>query len=191
MTRAGINACVQSEQVCAYAIGALAPTDRAAIEAHLKDCADCRDELQTLRSTVAKFVAWPTDVVRSPASLWDRIAQRVTAETGAAPLPDTREWIEPEWEQVAPGISCKLLATDRTADRVSMLVRLEPNTTYPSHTHASVEELHLLHGELWIDDRKLFAGDYNLGHPGQTDLRVWSETGCTCVLVTSPSDQLR
>jgi hypothetical protein len=68
------------------------------------------------------------------------------------------------------------------------LVRLAPGTAYPPHRHAGVEELFLLHGELWIDDRKLYPGDYNRGEPGAADERVWSETGCTCVLITSPSD---
>ena len=72
-----------------------------------------------------------------------------------------------------------------------MLVRLAPGASYPAHTHAGVEELHLLHGELWIDERKLLPGDYNYGAPEASDQRVWSETGCTCVLVTSTRDILR
>jgi anti-sigma factor ChrR (cupin superfamily) len=100
-------------------------------------------------------------------------------------------WSALEWEHVAPGIFCKLLATDTEKHRVSMLVRLVPGGTYPAHTHADVEELHLLEGELWIDERKLRPGDYNRAEPGTGDERVWSETGCTCVLVTSTRDALR
>jgi anti-sigma factor ChrR (cupin superfamily) len=92
---------------------------------------------------------------------------------------------------VAPGISCKLLATDTERDRVSMLVRLAPGVAYPPHRHAGQEELHLLHGELWINDRQLYPGDYNRAEAGTADQRVWSGTGCTCVLITSPSDVLR
>src|SRR5207253_4864566 len=84
----------------------------------------------------------------------------------------------PEWEQVSPGIECKLLAADTERHRVSMLVRLAPGASYPAHIHAGIEELHLLAGELWIDDRKLVPGDYNYGAPGASDDRVWSETGC-------------
>ena len=99
-------------------------------------------------------------------------------------------WAEPDWEEVAPGIACKLLATDAETGTVSMLVRLAPGTDYPPHTHAGVEELHLLDGELWIDDRKLHPGDHNRAEPGTSDARVWSETGCTCVLITSARDVL-
>lgn len=91
-------------------------------------------------------------------------------------------------EEVAPGISCQLLATDTVKDRVSMLVRLGPGVDYPPHIHAGTEELHLLQGELWINDRKLYPGDYNRADLGTADQRVWSETGCTCVLITSTRD---
>ena len=64
-----------------------------------------------------------------------------------------------------------------------MLVRLAPGASYPAHTHAGPEKLHLLDDELWIDGRKLVPGDYNYGAPGARDESVWSETGCTCVLV--------
>jgi anti-sigma factor ChrR (cupin superfamily) len=130
-------------------------------------------------------------MLRPAPSLWGRLAVRIAAESGGEPaLPSTAPWTEPEWEEAAPGIACKLLATDVENDRVSMLVRLAPGTEYPPHIHAGVEELHLLRGELWIDDRKLHAGDYNRAEPGTRDRRVWSETGCTCVLITSPADIL-
>jgi anti-sigma factor ChrR (cupin superfamily) len=184
--------CAQTEQVSAYALQALPAADVPAIEAHLATCAQCRAELESLRQTIDSFVAWPTDVLRPTRSLQERLALRIAADTGGEPVPPPpRTWSEPEWEEVAPGISCKLLAKDPERHLISMLVRLIPGASYPPHTHAGVEELHLLDGELWIDDRKLFPGDYNRGEPGTGDQRVWSETGCTCVLITSTRDVLR
>jgi anti-sigma factor ChrR (cupin superfamily) len=185
------NPCEQSEVTCAYAAQALAPSEVAAAEAHIAACADCRRELEGLRPAVDRFVAWPTDVLRPTTSLQARLAARIAAETGKHVPPPAPRWSEPDWEQVAPGIECKLLATDTERHRVSMLVRLAPGASYPAHTHAGVEELHLLDGELWIDERKLYPGDYNYGAPGAGDERVWSETGCTCVLITSTKDTLR
>jgi anti-sigma factor ChrR (cupin superfamily) len=181
----------QSELLFLHAVQALPPGEARAVDAHLSVCAVCRRELKTLRPVVDSFATWPTDVLRPAASLWPQIAQRIAAETGGRPfVPPPDGWIEPVWKEVAPGISVKVLATDLERHRVSMLVRLAPGTDYPPHTHAGVEELHLLQGELWIDDRKLFPGDYNRAEPGTSDARVWSETGCTCVLVTSTQDAL-
>jgi anti-sigma factor ChrR (cupin superfamily) len=186
------NHCDQAELVSAYAVQALPSSDVPAVEAHLSSCSRCRQELEALRPVIDSFVSWPTDVLRPAASLQGRLARRIAADTGRDPvLPAARQWSEPEWEEVAPGIFCKLLATDTEKHRVSMLVRLAPGVDYPPHTHAGVEELHLLDGELWIDDRKLYPGDYNRAEPGTGDKRVWSETGCTCVLITSTEDVLR
>jgi anti-sigma factor ChrR (cupin superfamily) len=185
------NHCEQAELVCAYAIQAVPPGEAAAIEAHIASCAQCRRDLETLRPIVDAFVSWPTDVLRPAASLQTRLARRIAVESGGEPvLPVMRQWSEPAWEQVAPGISCKLLATDTEKHIVSMLVRLAPGADYPPHKHAGIEELHLLDGELWIDERKLYPGDYNRAEPGTGDKRVWSETGCTCVLITSTKDVL-
>ena len=184
--------CEQSEATCAYAAQALAPSEVAAAEVHIASCPECQRELESLRPVVDRFVSWPTDVLRPTTSLQGRLALRIAKETGKQPvLPPAQQWSEPEWEQVAPGIECKLLATDTGRHRVSMLVRLAPGASYPTHTHAGVEELHLLDGELWIDERKLVPGDYNYGAPGAVHHHVWSETGCTCVLVTSTKDVLR
>jgi anti-sigma factor ChrR (cupin superfamily) len=183
--------CAQVERVSLYAVRALPANEASAVEAHIAGCPDCRQTLDSLRPVIDSFVSWPTDVLRPAESLWGRLAQRIADETGGVPLPAApSQWSEPEWEEVAPGISCKLLATDTENDRVSMLVRLGPGVDYPPHSHAGLEELHLLQGELWINDRKLYPGDYNRAECGTADQRVWSETGCTCVLITSPRDVL-
>jgi anti-sigma factor ChrR (cupin superfamily) len=185
------NSCNQSAQVCAYVMQALPEKEALAVQAHLASCSHCRQELETLRLVTESFVSWPTDVLRPPASLQERLARRIAAETGNAPVPPpARQWREPAWDEVAPGIFCKLMATDTEKHRVSMLVRLLPGVDYPPHTHAGLEELFLLDGELWINDRKLYPGDYNRAEPGTGDKRVWSETGCTCVLITSTQDVL-
>lgn len=181
--------CERAELVPLYALRAVPASELSLLEAHLPTCPECRQELEALRPVIDSLTSWPTDVLRPPQSLWSRLASRIGAESGdEAALHGTASWRELEWEEVAPGISCKLLATDPERDRVSMLVRLAPGSAYPPHRHAGTEELFLLDGELWIEDRKLRAGDYKRSEPGTADNRVLSETGCTCVLITSPGD---
>jgi anti-sigma factor ChrR (cupin superfamily) len=185
------NRCDQAAQASAYVMHALPPDEAAAFGAHIVSCSECRQELETLRPIADSFAFWPHNVLRPPASLRERLARRIAADTGGEPaVPPRQQWDEPAWEEVAPGIFCKLMATDTKGHRVSMLVRLLPGVDYPPHTHAGLEELFLLDGELWIDDRKLYPGDYNRAEAGSGDKRVWSETGCTCVLITSTHDRL-
>jgi anti-sigma factor ChrR (cupin superfamily) len=180
------------ERVSLYALQALPAGELPAVEAQIAACVECREELDALHPVIGSFVSWPADVLRPPTSLWDRLARRIAAETGQEPVsPAPRRPAEAEWEEVAPGVSVKLLATDAENHRVSMLVRLAPGTDYPPHRHAGSEELHLLGGELMIDDRKLYPGDYSRAEAGSVDRRIRSETGCTCVLITSPKDVLR
>jgi anti-sigma factor ChrR (cupin superfamily) len=191
MTTPTRKGCEHSGRLGEYALQALPVAERAAFEAHVEGCRECREELAAMQPVIDALAEWPTDVLRPSTPLWGRLAKRIAPDSVAEAAPDGHWAGEPEWKQVAPGISCKVLATDAANERVSMLVRLAPNTAYPAHEHAGVEELHLLAGELWIDDRKLHAGDYNRAEPGTGDTRVWSETGCTCVLVTSFRDILR
>ena len=183
--------CGKGELACAHALQALPGDEGPRFEAHLQSCWQCRREIDALRPVIDTFAAWPTDVLRPPVPLQTRLAARVAAAArGDSLLHRGALEPEPQWGQVAPGISCKLLATDTERHMVSMLVRLVPGGNYPAHTHAGLEELHLLAGELWIDERKLYPGDYNRAEPGSGDKRVWSETGCACVLVTSTKDVL-
>jgi anti-sigma factor ChrR (cupin superfamily) len=152
MTTSDRELCEQIETTCAYALQVLPRSEIAAVEAHIASCPDCRRELRSLRPVVDSLISWPTDVLRPTRSLQERLALRIAEETGNQPVLPARQWSEPEWEHVAPGIECKLLATDTERHRVSMLVRLAPGANYPAHTHADVEELHLLDGELWTDE---------------------------------------
>jgi anti-sigma factor ChrR (cupin superfamily) len=193
VTVASKTRCEQTERVAEYALRALPARESSTFEAHVEVCPACREELVAVRPVIDAFVDWPTDTLRPTTPLWGRLAERIAADSGDRPSPEPEvRWAEePAWREVAPGISCKLLSTDETHDRVTMLVRLAPGVAYPPHSHAGVEELHLLDGELWIDERRLRPGDYSRAEPGTADARVWSETGCTCVLLTSPSDILR
>ena len=138
-------------------------------------------------------VAWVMNLARAAGLAWRRGKEaRFKAEAGFAIDTTAKSgWRDSGWDDVAPGISVRLLATDEQRHMVSMLVRLVPGGEYPPHSHAGVEQLHLLEGELWIDERKLYPGGYNRAEPGTGDKRVWSETGCVCVLVTSTRDALR
>jgi anti-sigma factor ChrR (cupin superfamily) len=177
--------------VCLFALQALSPGEIAAVEAQISSCEDCRKEIETLRPIVHSLVGWSTDVLRPAESLWDRLANRIASETGTRPfVPPLETPVKSEWEESAPGIHVKILALNAENESVTMLVRLDPGIDYPGHTHAGVEEVHLLHGVLKVNERTLYPGDFIHAEPGSVDHRVWTETGCTCFLVTSTKDTL-
>lgn len=174
-----------------FVLQALPAHEMASVEAQVSSCEDCRREIEALRPVVRSFVGWPTDVLRPPESLWGRLAKRIASEDGTQPfVPRSNVPAKPEWEEAAPGIHVKILAKNADNDSVSMLVRLDPGTDYPAHRHAGVEELHLLDGILKVDERTLYPGDFIHNEADTVDHRVWSESGCTCFLMTSTEDAL-
>lgn len=195
MTTGDGAGCERTQELAEVTLRGLTEAEESELETHVKECSACCEELRGIRSVVEALQDWPTEILRPSTQLWSRLAKRIASDASSAtPLPSDSgsvRWAgEPEWREVAPGISCKLLSTDAGSERVTMLVRLAPGVPYPPHRHAGVEELHLLSGELWIDRRKLHPGDCSRAEPGTEDARVWSETGCTCVLITSYSDVL-
>ncbi|HEY6443876.1 MAG TPA: cupin domain-containing protein [Candidatus Acidoferrales bacterium] len=174
-----------------FALQALSSSEMASVEDQILSCEDCRHEIETLRPIVRSFIGWPTDVLRPAESLWGRLAKRIASEAATVPfVPPLEAAGKPEWEEAAPGIHVKVLARNADIDSVSMLVRLDPGTDYPAHRHEGTEELHLLHGVLKVDERTLYPGDFIHSEAGSVDHRVWSETGCTCFLMTSTEDAL-
>lgn len=174
-----------------YVLKALPPSEMSDVADHISDCERCREEMKTLLPVVESLAAWPNDLLRPLPSLWDRLAQRIAQEAGKEldPTPARIPNI-PEWEEAAPGISVQLLSTDDESQRVVMVVRLAPGSNYPPHRHAGVEELYLLAGVLIIDEKTLYPGDYVRADAQTFDHRVWTKTGCTCILVTSTEDEI-
>jgi len=80
-------------------------------------------------------------------------------------------------------------ARAQVSDAVARL-KIAPDllATIGSSALPGVPWARLLDGELLVDDKKLYPGDYLRSEPGTMDRRVWSETGCTCVLLTSFRD---
>jgi len=178
------------DAVFLYALQALGSSEIPEVEAQIAACIQCQQEIDAVRRVTQSFVSWPTDVLRPPVSIWTKLSKRIAEETGESQVVPSHSAQKLEWDEAAPGISVKILSTDNDKQQVTMLVRLAPGTDYPPHRHAGREELHLLDGELMIDEKKLYPGDYIRAEAGSVDHRVWSDTGCTCFLITSTEDQI-
>lgn len=174
------------DSVYLYLLQALSPNETLPVEWQIFTCEDCIREVSSLRPVIQSLVSWQTDLLRPASSLWPRVAQKIGEDTRNQPiLAPVDLGITPFWEDVSSGISCKVLATDAGNSRVSMLVRMNPETGYPPHCHADVEECYLLHGELMVNEKMIYPGDYYRAEAGSIDHRVWTQTGCSCVLLTS------
>ncbi|OQW75297.1 MAG: hypothetical protein BVN35_08795 [Proteobacteria bacterium ST_bin11] len=81
------------------------------------------------------------------------------------------------WQEIAPGLWKKPLWQDGA--RESCFYRLEADTYYPAGVHQGEQEYMMLEGDLFIDDRLLRAGDYQIAEAGSKHQEVYSDVGAT------------
>ena len=134
--------CERSSSVASYALALLNRTEAQLMGAHLAVCPECQREYNTVSGLTDALTSSRMQELPAPTPLWERlmdriahISQHTVAASAALPLASSpaNGWQEPQWKEVARGITCKLLSTDDEMNRVSMLVRLAPSTTYPPH----------------------------------------------------------
>jgi anti-sigma factor ChrR (cupin superfamily) len=83
--------------------------------------------------------------------------------------------------KIASGVLVKDVAA--TDGWEMQIVRCEPGTRFPVHTHEGPEFLFVLEGELVQAGRRLGPGWASVASAGTVDEDVHSETGCVFVLV--------
>lgn len=131
------------------------------------------DLSRALLDAIAPITPAPERTTAMHARILDRVRQDL--KEPAADLvtvsKDAGEWVE-----TGPGNSIKMLRTDD--ETLSMLARLDPGTTFPSHSHSADEETMVLEGEAWFGDIHLVAGDYHLAPAGTVHGEVRTATGC-------------
>jgi anti-sigma factor ChrR (cupin superfamily) len=83
-----------------------------------------------------------------------------------------------EWKFSAPGVSKKILRYDEvTGGEMTLLLKFEPESTYPAHNHPGGEEIFILEGDLRVGREELGVGDY-LYTPPEGKHAVSSRSGC-------------
>ncbi len=170
----------------ADAIGALDPDERRELEARL--------------------AALPPEVRTDVAHLYDASVELAASAGGEAPSPGVRDALlariaapsnhtiaatEGEWTETAvPRVRMKILAIDRTRDRVTMLIKGEPGARYPAHRHSGPEECYVIRGSLVVEGRLLRAGDFHHAEGDSDHGELWTDEGVEVLLVASASDYL-
>lgn len=162
-------------------------------------------EVRSLRDAAAGLAeAGPRAKPRR--DLWPAIRARVApARTAAVPPQVWKRWRSTDTNEAAmvpagegtfeptdiPGITVRRLAVDEEADRVTMLVRMEPGTAYPAHRHGGAEECYVLEGDLRVGDAlTMHGGDYQRMDAGSAHPVQSTERGCLLLVMSSRHDEL-
>lgn len=189
------------EQAALYALDLLEPHEARDFELHLSaGCPVCASELRTFRQTTA-LLPLGLPLSKPPS----RVREKLLARVQGTPESEARRSAEivaavglhivrsgqGSWEPTGvPGVSFKPLYIEPSQESVTMLVRMEPGSTYPRHRHAAIEHCFVLEGDLRIGELVFRAGDYQC-NASETIHEVSStEQGNLLLIVASPHNEL-
>jgi len=207
---------VALENAALYALGVMPPDESREFEAHLATgCSFCDEELRANQGTLGEVGETVAESAPGPSpGLRDRLVSRVSQAAQAHPPEGSEEfqvwkpWSdapgkacspgvfivrggEGDWQPtVHPGVAVKRLAVDPERDYITMLVRMEPGSSYPSHRHAGAEECFVLEGDLKVGDQTLRSGDYQCARSGSEHTVQSTENGCLLFIISSQNDEL-
>jgi anti-sigma factor ChrR (cupin superfamily) len=95
------------------------------------------------------------------------------------------------WEETGvEGIQVRRLFVDQEHDRMTVLFRMAPGSSYVPHRHEGPEECYVLEGELHVDDDLVLrAGDYQRAEGGSRHGVQRTESGCVILVTCSMHDE--
>lgn len=95
-----------------------------------------------------------------------------------------------EWQECgSPGFLIQPLLEDEGAGLRTWLMKVEPGAFASAHSHAEVEQLYILDGELYDDDASYGVGDYVVRAAGAEHISG-SREGATVLVVYSRVERL-
>jgi len=82
------------------------------------------------------------------------------------------------------GVRMRHLLADRRSNRRTIMLDISPGAALPDHSHAGIEEVFMISGDLRIAGTVLQAGDYIRIDPGAEHGVPWTQDGCVCIVIS-------
>jgi quercetin dioxygenase-like cupin family protein len=169
------------------AIAAIAPEEIQSVEEMAGSSPEIEKELRSLRETAATL-AYAETPLNIPARLKQRLFNRIQQETEVADFVALRS-SELKWKpHPVKGLMMAVLKIDREKREMSALIRAEVTVDYPSHRHATGEEIFMLAGELIDRGVTYQSGDYLYSKAGSVHSPS-AIAGCMFFVKTSLDDK--
>jgi anti-sigma factor ChrR (cupin superfamily) len=184
-----------------YALGLLSEVERQWVEQQVRDCPELAVELAQYETTLTAIPyaaeQLPSDAVIQDikGKLFDRLnlplpvmrAEATSAST-VVPFMTVRSG-QLQWQAGrVPKVEIAVLYTDTVRRERVGLLRAAPGMEYPPHTHAGVEEIYMLSGDLVLEGILYGPGDYIRSTPGSRHAPSYSTEGCMFFFRTAIDD---
>ena len=153
--------------------------------------ASTKDEVASFQDVVQEL-AFSGPAIAPPASLKARLMARIAQEPQEQAEGTGFSFVRSQdvsWQELAPGLSMKVLFHDAAGARTTMLLRLAPGGTLIGHRHPQVEEFYVLEGSCLCAGELLQVGDYHRAEVGTVHSVTSSEQGCLALVMTSSKNE--
>jgi anti-sigma factor ChrR (cupin superfamily) len=190
------------DRLTLYSLDLLDAPDSENVSRHLDEgCPVCRKEVAEIRETFARSLIAGLELRQPPVGLRRRVLE--AAHSAPAATQVWKKWEhspnsalhvvrrgEGDWELVAPGVRARQLYVDRERESITMMVRMEPGSSYAPHRHAGPEQCYVLEGDLFDGAGIFQAGDFQCAAEGSIHGIQSTRNGCLLLIVSSLHDQL-
>ena len=181
-----------TELAALYALQALGDDAQRQFAHSLKTAsASTKDEVAAFQEVVQEL-AFSGPAIAPPASLKERLMARIAQEPQEQAEGTGFTFVRSQsvaWQELAPGLSMKVLFHDAAGARTTMLLRLAPGGTLIGHRHPQVEEFYVLEGSCLCAGKFLQVGDYHRAEAGTIHPITSSEQGCLALVMTSSKNE--
>lgn len=158
-----------------YVLGTLTDNESAEFERRMAIDPDALKAVAAWQARMRPLAEGDIEEVPPSAAVWKQIKTRIAASR-VEPMSTIRA-DDGEWQELAPGVTKKMLHLDEATQMQSYLVRFEPGSRFASHDHPADEECMMIEGDVRFGDIMLRAGDYHLARKHNPHGDAYSENG--------------
>ncbi len=189
------------DELYGYTAGHLPPAEVSRVEAHLRDCAECRREADELDRLTETFTVPPSGVLSKLqgtlsgpqrfAHFIERVAKLFDISTDEAKAVLARIDDPAIWDtELAPGVWVAPVNAGPGVGEgaFTVLLKLEPGAVFPTHTHGGEEQVLVLEGGyLDVSGTEYWRGELDVRQPGTShSFTGLPGLGCLCAARTFP-----
>ena len=184
------------ELASSYALGALEDKEAEEFKGLLgEDPSSSEKELKGFEEVV-ELLGFSAPSVTPPSGLKDRLLSRIREKALAKHKFEVSQGFlyvrsqEGEWKDIAEGVSFKPLFYDPLRQYATALVKMSARTHFPSHRHTEAEECYVIEGAIEMGGQLFRKGDYIRAEAGSVHEGIYSESGCTLLILSSQRNEL-
>jgi len=152
-------------------------------------------DFNNLTSLFSKLLIGKTKEVSPSPLVKEKLFERIHERESEKPLKNKEGFSfllsdESDWNQhpEIAGIKFKTLALNQFKGYLMLLLKVEPDTSYPAHRHHGAEECYVISGDVYAEGKTLGPGDFHHAEEGSDHDALYTKNGCTLLLVVDPAD---